>query len=127
MYKRLQKQREENREQMFDLFQEFNKDEEEKKRIMQDVSDLVKQGNAPKIVHAFTTWLVGGGVKAGTSYGATDEIGYKAVEKRVSINDLHATILHTLGLDHEELTYRHDGRDFRLTDVGGSVVSEILS
>jgi len=76
--------------------------------------------------HAFTTWLAGGGVRGGTSYGATDDIGYKAVENRVSINDLHATILHTLGLDHEQLTYRHDGRDFRLTDVGGNVVSEVL-
>jgi hypothetical protein len=76
--------------------------------------------------HAFTTWLAGGGVKGGTSYGATDEIGFKAVENRVSINDLHATILHALGLDHERLTYRHNGRDFRLTDVGGDVVREVL-
>src|SRR5207237_2715639 len=67
--------------------------------------------------HAFTVWLAGGGVRAGTTYGATDEIGHRAVENRVSVNDLHATILHLLGLDHERLTFRYSGRDFRLTDV----------
>ena len=66
-------------------------------------------------------------MKGGVSYGATDEIGYKAVENRVSINDLHATILHLLGLDHKKLTYRYNGRDFRLTDVAGTVVKEILA
>ena len=69
--------------------------------------------------HAFTTWLAGGGVKGGVHYGATDEIGHKAVVDRVSVNDLHATILHLLGIDHEKLTYRYNGRDFRLTDVAG--------
>ena len=69
--------------------------------------------------HAFTTWMAGGGVKGGTSYGSTDEVGFKAAENRVSVNDLHATILHLLGLDHERLTYRFNGRDFRLTDVAG--------
>ena len=77
--------------------------------------------------HAFTDWLAGGGVKGGVSYGATDEIGFKAVENRVSVNDLHATILHLLGLDHKKLTYRYNGRDFRLTDVAGTVVKEILA
>jgi hypothetical protein len=77
--------------------------------------------------HAFTTWLAGGGVRGGVHYGATDEIGHKAVERRVSINDLHATILHLLGIDHERLTYRHNGRDFRLTDVAGTVVRDILA
>ena len=77
--------------------------------------------------HAFTVWMAGGGVKAGTHYGATDEIGFKAAENRVSINDLHATILHLLGLNHERLTYRFNGRDFRLTDVAGEVVKGILS
>lgn len=77
--------------------------------------------------HAFTTWLAGGGVKGGVHYGATDEIGHKAVERRVSINDLHATILHLLGIDHERLTYRYNGRDFRLTDVAGTVVRDILA
>jgi hypothetical protein len=77
--------------------------------------------------HAFTTWLAGGGVKAGARYGQTDELGHKAVVDRVSINDLHATILHLLGIDHEKLTYRHNGRNFRLTDVAGNVVREIIA
>ena len=77
--------------------------------------------------HAFTYWLAGGGVKGGVSHGATDEIGLRAVEDRVSINDLHATILHLMGLNHEKLTYRHSGRDFRLTDVAGRVVRSVLA
>jgi hypothetical protein len=77
--------------------------------------------------HAFTTWLAGGGVKGGEHYGATDDIGHKAVVDRVSINDLHATILHLLGMNHEKLTYRYNGRDFRLTDVAGSVVKEVVA
>ena len=77
--------------------------------------------------HAFTTWLAGGGVKGGVHYGATDDIGYKAVVDRVSVNDLHATILHLLGMNHEKLTYRYNGRDFRLTDVAGRVVNEVLA
>jgi hypothetical protein len=77
--------------------------------------------------HAFTYWLAGGGVKPGVQYGATDDIGFKAVENRVHVNDLHATILHLLGLDHLKLTYRYSGRDFRLTDVAGHVVREILA
>jgi hypothetical protein len=72
-------------------------------------------------------WLAGGGAKGGISYGATDEVGFKAADNRVSINDIHATILHLLGLNHEKLTYRFNGRDFRLTDVAGRVVSEILA
>lgn len=76
---------------------------------------------------AFTTWLCGGGVKGGMHYGETDEIGHKAVVDKVSVNDLHATVLFLLGLDHEKLTYRHNGRDFRLTDVAGRVVHEIVS
>ena len=76
--------------------------------------------------HAFTIWMAGGGVKAGTLYGKTDEIGHKAVENRVSINDLHATILYLQGIDHKRLTYRYNGRDFRLTDVAGRVVREII-
>jgi len=75
----------------------------------------------------FTTWLAGGGVKGGFSYGSTDEIGYEAVENKVHVHDLHATILHLLGLDHENLTYRYSGRDFRLTDVHGNVVKDILA
>ncbi|MDB5313229.1 MAG: hypothetical protein JWO38_7431 [Gemmataceae bacterium] len=77
--------------------------------------------------HANTFWLAGGGVKGGVSYGATDEIGFKAAENRVSVNDLHATILHLLGLDHKKLTYRYNGRDFRLTDVSGTVVKDVLA
>jgi uncharacterized protein (DUF1501 family) len=75
----------------------------------------------------FTVWLAGGGVKGGTVVGATDEFGYKAVERPVHVHDLHATILHLLGLDHERLTYRYSGRDYRLTDVEGEVVREILA
>jgi hypothetical protein len=77
--------------------------------------------------HAFTVWMAGGGAKGGVHHGATDEIGHRAVQDRVSINDLHATILHLLGLDHEKLTYRYQGRDFRLTDVAGNVVNEIIA
>ena len=77
--------------------------------------------------HAFTTWMAGGGAKGGVHYGATDEIGHKAVTDRVSINDLHATILHLLGIDHEKLTYRSSGRNFRLTDVAGRVVKEVVA
>ncbi len=76
--------------------------------------------------HAFTTWMAGGGVKPGARYGKTDEFGHKAVEDRVGINDLHATILHLLGIDHERLTYKSNGRDFRLTDVAGRVVRELV-
>lgn len=77
--------------------------------------------------HAFTTWFAGAGIKAGVHHGQTDEIGHKAVVDRVSVNDLHATILHLLGIDHKRLTYRYNGRDFRLTDVAGLVVKEILA
>ena len=75
----------------------------------------------------FSMWLAGGGVKKGLAYGATDEHGYEAVEGKVHTHDLHATILHLLGLDHEKLTYKHGGRDFRLTDVHGKVVKDILA
>ncbi len=77
--------------------------------------------------NAFTMWMAGGGIKGGAHYGASDEFGYKAVENRVSVNDLHATILHLLGIDHERLTYFFNGRDFRLTDVAGKVINEILA
>src|SRR5437016_6028651 len=77
--------------------------------------------------HAFTTWMAGGGVKGGVHYGETDEIGHKATVDRVSVNDLHATILHLLGLDHEKLTYKFNGRPFRLTDVAGEVVKKIIA
>ena len=77
--------------------------------------------------YGFTMWLAGGAFKPGFAYGGTDEYGHHAVEGKVHMHDLHATILHQLGLDHEKLTYRYDGRDFRLTDVHGSVVHDILS
>ena len=77
--------------------------------------------------HCFTAWLAGGGVKGGVSHGVSDEIGYQAAVDKVHVNDLHATILHLLGLDHERLTYKYNGRRFRLTDVGGTVIRPILA
>jgi Protein of unknown function (DUF1501) len=77
--------------------------------------------------YGFTTWLAGGGVKGGYVHGATDEFGFQAVEDKVHVHDLHATILWLLGFDHEKLTYRHAGRDFRLTDVHGRVVRELIA
>ncbi|RLS71450.1 MAG: DUF1501 domain-containing protein [Planctomycetota bacterium] len=77
--------------------------------------------------HAFTYWMAGGGVKAGFSYGESDEFGFYATQDKVHVHDLHATILHLLGLDHERLTYRYGGRDFRLTDIEGSVVNQIFA
>jgi hypothetical protein len=76
--------------------------------------------------YGFTMWLGGGGIQGGMSYGETDEFGYKAVVNPLEMHDLHATILHSLGIDHERLTYRFSGRDIRLTDVSGRVVKEIL-
>jgi arylsulfatase A-like enzyme len=75
----------------------------------------------------FSLWMAGGGVKGGTVYGATDEFGFKAVENPVSVHDLHATMLHLLGFDHERLTYRYAGRDYRLTDLEGSVVHDLIA
>ena len=77
--------------------------------------------------HGYTIWMAGGGVKPGTSYGATDEYGYYAVEDPVTVHDLHATILHLLGMDHVRLNYRFSGRDMRLTDVHGTVVHDLLA
>jgi hypothetical protein len=77
--------------------------------------------------NGFSIWLAGGGVKPGMAYGETDEFGYRAVQNKVHMHDLHATILHLLGMNHEQLTYRYAGRDFRLTDVHGRVVSEIFA
>ena len=77
--------------------------------------------------HGFSVWLAGGGVKGGLAHGATDEFGFAAVDKKVHVHDLHATILHLLGLDHEKLTFRYGGRDYRLTDVHGNVVKEIIA
>ncbi|MGC6581844.1 MAG: DUF1501 domain-containing protein [Akkermansiaceae bacterium] len=77
--------------------------------------------------YGFTVWMAGGGVKGGHVHGATDDFGFQAVEDKVHVHDLHATMLHLLGFDHEELTYRYSGRDFRLTDVHGKVIEEILA
>jgi len=77
--------------------------------------------------HGFTTWLAGGGVRGGYVHGSTDELGFKAVENKVHVHDLHATLLHLLGFDHERFTYRYAGRDFRLTDVEGRVIRELIA
>ncbi len=77
--------------------------------------------------YGYTVWMAGGGARPGTSYGATDEFGLTAVENRVHVRDLHATVLHLMGLDHERLTYRYSGRDYRLTDVAGSVIRGVLA
>ena len=87
-------------------------------------------GNTPGRNHngrAFSLWMAGGGVRGGQAYGATDEIGYRAVENKVHIHDLHATVLQLLGFNHEKLTYRYNGRDFRLTDVYGNVVKQLIA
>ena len=72
-------------------------------------------------------WMAGGGVKPGIVHGATDDFGYFAVENKVHVHDLHATMLHLLGMDHKRMTYRYSGRDMRLTDVAGNVVTELLA
>ncbi|MFO0938203.1 MAG: DUF1501 domain-containing protein [Gemmataceae bacterium] len=77
--------------------------------------------------YGFSMAFAGGGIKGGTVFGQTDEFGLRGVEGKVHVHDLHATILHTLGLNHELLTYKHDGRDDRLTDVHGKVIKEILA
>ncbi len=77
-------------------------------------------------VHGFTTLLAGGGVRGGMTFGSTDDFGLRAVEDKVHPHDLQATVLHLLGLDHTRLTYRYSGRDFRLTDVGGKVLRDIV-
>jgi hypothetical protein len=89
----------------------------------------VSQGNGGRDhnPHGFIAWMAGAGIKGGTSYGETDEIGWRAVKDRCSVNDLHATMLHLLGIDHEKLTYFHNGRHFRLTDVAGEVLHPILA
>ncbi|MFM8479031.1 MAG: DUF1501 domain-containing protein, partial [Planctomycetaceae bacterium] len=77
--------------------------------------------------HAFTIWLAGGGIRGGLAWGQTDEFGYYPVENPVTIRDLQATILHLLGFNHEQLTFRFQGRDYRLTDVHGRVVHEAIA
>ena len=77
--------------------------------------------------HGFTMWMAGGGIRGGVVHGNTDDFGFHAVESPVSVHDFHATALHCLGINHEKLTYRHQGRDFRLTDVAGEVVAPLLT
>lgn len=77
-------------------------------------------------IKGFSIWMAGGGIRGGMSYGKTDDFGYEAVENPVHVHDLHATILHLMGINHEKLTYRYHGRDFRLTDVHGKVVRDII-
>ncbi|TVS13116.1 MAG: DUF1501 domain-containing protein [Planctomycetaceae bacterium] len=96
--------------------------------------ELPKEGaNAGKVNgrdhnhYGFTVWLAGGGVRGGYVHGATDEFGFRAIEDRVHVHDLHATLLHLLGFDHQQLTYRYAGRDFRLTDVHGNVVHDVVA
>jgi hypothetical protein len=78
-------------------------------------------------IDAFTMWFAGGGVKAGASIGETDDLGFSPIEDRAHVHDIHATILHLLGLDHKKLTFRFQGRDFRLTDVHGHVIEKLLA
>jgi hypothetical protein len=90
----------------------------------------VAEGNSTSRDHnhyGFTVWMAGGGVKGGMTYGSTDEFGFAAVENRTHVHDLHATMLYLMGLEHEKLTYRYSGRDFRLTDVSGKVVQGIIA
>ena len=78
-------------------------------------------------IKGFSIWLAGGGIKGGITHGATDDLGYNAVEDVVPVHDLHATMLYLLGIDHKRLTFKFQGRDFRLTDVSGEVVDKILA
>jgi uncharacterized protein (DUF1501 family) len=78
-------------------------------------------------IRGFSLWMAGGGVKAGLTHGATDDFGYYAVQDKVHVHDFHATLLHLLGIEHTKLTYRFQGRDFRLTDIAGNLVKAILA
>ena len=89
-----------------------------------DGPDTYGRGHNP---YGFCAWMAGGGIRGGMAYGVSDDYGYRALDQKVHIHDLHATLLHQLGLDHEQLTYRYSGRDFRLTDVYERVVKEILA
>ena len=78
-------------------------------------------------IRGFSIWMAGAGIRGGLTYGATDELGYRAVENPVAVHDLHATILHLFGIEHTRLTYRFQGRDFRLTDVAGNVLNALIA
>jgi len=90
-------------------------------------ADSPKRDGRDHNAKGYTMWLAGGGVKPGFKWGDTDELGYEAVDGKVHLHDLHATMLHLFGLDHKQLTYRYAGRDFRLTDVFGNVVHDIIA
>ena len=94
--------------------------------MIQSAGQLKMNQGRDHNIFGFTMLLAGAGVRAGTTYGATDDFGHRAVDKRVHPHDLHATVLHLLGLDHTRLTYRYSGRDFRLTDVAGKVLRDVL-
>jgi uncharacterized protein (DUF1501 family) len=97
--------------------------------MVQDISPdgMTNAGGRDHHKDAFSVWVAGGGFKRGLTYGETDEIGCRVVRDQVHVHDLQATILHQLGIDHKRLTYRYQGRDFRLTDVHGNVIKELLS
>ena len=95
--------------------------------LPQPGSDIKEISGRDHNHHGFSVWMAGGGLKGGMAYGATDELGFKAVDKPVHVHDLQATILHCLGLDHTRLTFRHSGRDFRLTDIHGRVIEDWLA
>ncbi len=90
------------------------------------VAELPKLNGRDHNHYGFTCWLAGGGVRGGTVYGGTDDFGFRATENPVHVHDLHATMLHLLGFDHTRLTYRYAGRDFRLTDVHGTVIHDLI-
>ncbi|MEL6104890.1 MAG: DUF1501 domain-containing protein, partial [Planctomycetota bacterium] len=92
-----------------------------------DKSKNMKQAGRDHHNTGFTMWLAGGGIRGGMMYGTTDEFGMHAVENRVHVHDLHATVLHQMGIDHKRLTYRYSGRDYRLTDVHGRVVNDVIA
>jgi uncharacterized protein (DUF1501 family) len=92
-----------------------------------DKSKDIKKAGRDHHHTGFSMWLAGGGIRGGQMYGATDDFGMHAVDKRVHVHDLHATVLHQMGIDHTKLTYRYSGRDYRLTDVHGTVAKGILA
>ena len=92
-----------------------------------NATDKISKAGRDHHKDAFTVWMAGGGTKGGYTHGATDEFGYEVAENGVHVHDFNATILHLMGIDHERLTFRYQGRQFRLTDVHGHVVKEIIA
>ena len=95
--------------------------------MLQDDGGTVKNPGRDHHKDAYTMWMAGGGIKPGVTYGSTDELGFSVAENPVHTHDLNATVLHLLGINHEKLTYRYQGRDYRLTDVEGKLIHGILS